>query len=353
MDAMQQLAEMELPPQLRFPSFQGGSSPYLDLRPLQATVPPSFLSPNYCPLTPAEFAERLQHASLTTHFLKPKSLQALNSSECSAEHSVHYPGQWSIWVDGSDSPSIDPTSKTPADTSRAGWSFVLCYHPRQESPSSYQIIELAFGPVLDRDLSRYGSHRQGSEVAEAIAIHHAIQRATLLAGPVTIFFDSKLAALASFGVAEPSLQIQGLCRASRGLVLWCHRKNAPVQYQHVKSHIGYPLNELADDLAKLGARQFYSAESPIHLFPEWCDQDSAVADWSWLVNLSPAMKAALGLPGVEGNLIPFPPEVQPSREHLVSLIQDSLPPPTSQGARFIKLSIGTLNVGGLKNFEEN
>ena len=129
-------------------------------------------------------------------------------------------------------------------------------------------------------------------------------------------------------------------------------KKSPIHYHHVKSHIGYPLSEFADDLAKLGARQFYSANAPLHLFPEWYDLDSAAAEWSWLVDLNPEQKAALGLPSIQGNFIPFPPEIQPSREHLTSLIQDSLPPPTMQGARFIKLTIGTLKVGGLKNFQE-
>ena len=217
--SMPQLAEMDLPPQLRFANYRG-ASPFLDLRPLQANAPSSFLSPDYRPLSPENLLGLLQQSSSSVIALKSKALQALDSSLSSCLGPPSSSVQWSIWVDGSYVPSVDAATDQPADTSRSGWSYVLCKHPLQLQPESYQITEIAFGSVEESDFTRYGCQRKGSEVAEAIAVHHAVQRALLLPGQVTIYFDSKLAAHASFGGAEASPQIQFICRATGGFILW-------------------------------------------------------------------------------------------------------------------------------------
>ena len=142
---LHQLAEQDLPIQLRFANYQRGASPFLDLRPMQANVPPARLSSRYRPQRPEGLLSFLQQHGQSASSLKQKALQALEASAPSPPGLSSQIGHWSIWVDGSHFPSIDASTEFPADTSKSGWSFILCRHSSPDLQGPYAIVELACG----------------------------------------------------------------------------------------------------------------------------------------------------------------------------------------------------------------
>ena len=103
-------------------------------------------------------------------------------------------------------------------------------------------------------------------------------------------FDFLLAGRAASGEAAASAQIERISRATRGLLLIRDTTGFATAFSHERAHKGLPLNQLADDLAKAGARLSWTTDVPFQLHPAWYDPVEPVAEWAWMANLSPCQK---------------------------------------------------------------
>ena len=228
-----------------------------------------------------------------------------------------------------------------------GWAIVVTQV--DDHLGTNEIHGVASGAILDTHFAHFPLARSGSDVAEAFAVHQALKWAQFLPITAEILYDSKVAGCAAAGQFGFSEGIASLSRASRGIIQ-CMDGRAPTPiFIHVKAHSGIPLNEFADDIAKLAALGKAATGQLAFLPAEWYDPAHSVAEWAWLVHRSPAEKVAFGLPPLPGNLLQLPTPPAPSVEHLATLLPD--PPAQSQSIqRTLSLALLSVNVGGVANF---
>ena len=110
------------------------------------------------------------------------------------------------------------------------------------------------GPVQTdcRSLAFRGATRLSNNVAELYGIIFSLEiAATLPVGKVIIGYDSEYARRTTTGEWRPRMnaKICAYARVALGKLVATHS----VEWKHVESHTGHPLNELADQLADLGA----------------------------------------------------------------------------------------------------
>ena len=118
-------------------------------------------------------------------------------------------------------------------------------------------------------------------------------------------------------------------------------------FQHEHFHMGHPLNKLADALAKAAALNHYSAPRPAIPPPQLYDATHPLAEWLWLTDLPPDRKQAFGLPPADGNYIPCPIQIPPTRDQLKALIQPTTD--TTAVTRTISGGFLTFNCCSLKD----
>ena len=151
--------------------------------------------------------------------------------------------------------------------------------------------------------------------------------------------------------------------ATRGLFQRREHTRARMTFAHTKGHAGNAFNEIAHDYAKAGADCLICTQTSFTFASEWYSTDSPVAEWAWLLSLTPAQKHALGLPARAGNFLSFPPPLLPDAASLAELGKPETPNPLAQGrhieATFVTFNIraiadrpfmqGTTTVGGKHN----
>ena len=138
--------------------------------------------------------------------------------------------------------------------------------------------------------------------------------------PVVSHFDCKASGHAAEATYAPTALSRNIVRATRGLLQRRERTGARISFAHIKGHAGNVFNEIADDFAKAGADCFICTQTPFTLASEWYSSDSPIAEWAWLVSLTPTQKHDLGLPARAGNVLSFSPPLLPdatSLEHIM------------------------------------
>ena len=143
----------------------------------------------------------------------------------------------------------------PARPQALGWAFVV---QAQLSPSpvgDYAIIFTAAAPIFDSDVTDVNAYQQGPELSEAYAVHEALKWCQTVQAPVCIHYDSKAAGKSAEGVFTAPNNILAITQASRGLAQMANTSYQRITFEHVHSHEGAPLNELADDLAKEASKR--------------------------------------------------------------------------------------------------
>ena len=279
-----------LPPVPIHATYQAGAQPILDLRPLELTVP-------YQWSLDTAFAPWLEvHAELN------EVARAAMDTLDFRFNSVPTTAQYKIYCDGSFTPPVHATTKREAADQKAGWAFVVT---AQSSPTAADevIVGIAAGPLLPQQIAQQGLTKQSAETAEAYALHQAVKWALAQTEgswyPVTIYYDCAGAGDPAAGRATPSADTKTIARATRALVHYAESHGIHIEFEHVHSHQGHALNELADNMAKAGASFSHCSGLPYQLDQAWYQEDNATADWAWLTNLSPFTKTQYDLPQLQ------------------------------------------------------
>lgn len=142
---------------------------------------------------------------------------------------------------------------------KAGWAACVI------SKDSYK-LEI-FGPVIRDKHSPFflGADHSSNNAAEVTALYEALRllkHSTLDDSPLILCFDSEIAVQSSLGLLASSTNNQ-LIHNTNILIIAIACTN-PIFFLHVKGHLGNYWNEIADFLAKRGARDEISPWSWTH-----------------------------------------------------------------------------------------
>ena len=165
----------------------------------------------------------------------------------------------------------------------------------QPSPlvESAAMIGIAAGPLTPAGALAYGIASLAPETAESFAIHQAVKWVLTATEPVVIHFNCKASGQAAEAAYAPTALSRNIVKATRGLRQRRERTGARISYAHIKRHARNVFNAIADDFAKAGADCFIRTQTPFTLASEWYSSDSPIAEWAWLLSLTPAQKHGL------------------------------------------------------------
>lgn len=153
--------------------------------------------------------------------------------------------KYEIYTDGS---CLGNVSKSNPP---AGWGMVVVdLNERKWFASSH-------GKVITdcRDPSYIGAEKMSNNTAELSAIYHALKwanRAWTTSPEITICYDSEYAAKSVIGEFNGEKN-KTLITACRNLLKEASNKST-IKFKHIKAHSGNEYNDMADELAKMGAK---------------------------------------------------------------------------------------------------
>ena len=315
--------------------YTAGRYPSIDLRPL-AALTQMLLTP--C----ADYIHVPNHGMLEANDLQhPAARYVLNTFQQEWQRRETGIESWTLCCDGS---YYESTKNRDEAT---GWGFSVSYttsHTR--SPF---LVHVSGGPVTSTDLVHFAITKHGNDVGEAVAMHYALLYAAIHIPPgshITLIYDSTATGKAAEGIFNTSANTKAIGRASRGIVHRLQANNTTIAFQHTYSHEGQPLNELVDGVAKAGAQQIFRHQPPSVTPWQMYDITHPLAEWVWLVDLSPTNKSKFGFPYVFGNYITCPLQPEPELQALASYIQPRMAPsPPSRNLQVAALSYNCRSLG--------
>lgn len=160
----------------------------------------------------------------------------------------------------------------------AGWGVVVVDGCRGNPPVGGTSIAELYGPVeLDSSRVDYlGAGVCSNNTGELSAVCHALMWLTRrgTSGPAVICYDSEYAANQARGLHKAHKNVE-LSRRSKELLAKAQTQ-APVRFLHVKGHSNNQWNDMADQLANLGATGARSGgEDNMITDPDQCDSDDS------------------------------------------------------------------------------
>ena len=215
-------------------TYQAGSQPIIDLRPMELAVPHQLaLESTFAPC-------------LDIHVtLNELARAVLESLDCRI-NLVAQVVQYNLYCDGSYTPQTQPDSKKAGANQKVGWAFVIAaqFMPRIQEEA---IIGLAAGPMIQSEMEQQGLQVQSAEASEAFALHQAVKWALAQAhgrkcAPVTMFYDCAGAGQPAPGLATPSSDTRTISTATRALVHYAESHGVHIRFTQVHSHQGHGLN---------------------------------------------------------------------------------------------------------------